>query len=87
MTMLFDANNRLIKVNDIYPEDVQLAKGTYTIRAQLRHDNRGTHKTLNLLGNLHMASLSCSRLNRSAWRPVRPPALQCPLTWSSKAAR
>ena len=56
MTMLFDANKRLIKVNDIYPEDVQLAKGTYTIRAQLRHDNRGTHKTLNLLGYLHMAS-------------------------------
>ncbi|CAK0779170.1 hypothetical protein CVIRNUC_004710 [Coccomyxa viridis] len=40
MTMLFDANKRLIKVNDIYPEDVQLAKGSYTIRAQLRHDNR-----------------------------------------------
>ena len=54
MTMLFDANKRLIKVNDIYPEDVQLAKGSYTIRAQLRHDNRGTHKTLNLLGCLHM---------------------------------
>ena len=46
MTMLFDANKRLIKVNDIYPEDVQLAKGTYTIRAQLRHDNRGTTNPL-----------------------------------------
>jgi len=41
MTMLFDTNKRLIKVNDIYPEDVQLGKGNYTIRAQLRHDNRG----------------------------------------------
>ena len=41
MSMLFDSNKRLIKVNDIYPEDVQLGKGTYTIRAQLRHDDRG----------------------------------------------
>ena len=47
--MLFDANKRLIKINDIYPEDVQLAKGNYTIRAQLRHDNRGTQETLKLL--------------------------------------
>ena len=41
MSMLFDSNKRLIKVSDTYPEDVQLGKGTYTIRAQLRHDDRG----------------------------------------------
>ena len=41
MTMLFDSNKRLIKVNSIYPEDVQLGKGNYTIRALLRHDDRG----------------------------------------------
>ena len=41
MSMLFDSNKRLIKVSDIYPEDVQLGKGTYTIRAQLRHEDRG----------------------------------------------
>ena len=41
MTMLFDSNKRLIKVSSIYPEDVQLGKGTYTIRALLRHDDRG----------------------------------------------
>ena len=55
MTMLFDANKRLIKVNDIYPEDVQLTKGNYTIRAQLRHDNRGTQWAHTLLGCLRMA--------------------------------
>lgn len=41
MTMLLDGNKRLMKVSDIYPEDVQLGKGSYTIRAQLRHDSRG----------------------------------------------
>jgi hypothetical protein len=41
MSMLFDSNKRLMKVNDIYPEEVQLGKGTYFIRAQLRHDDRG----------------------------------------------
>ena len=41
MTMLCDANKRLLKVSDIYPEDVQLGKGDYTIRAQLRHDDTG----------------------------------------------
>ena len=41
MTFLTDANKRLIKVSDIYPEDVQLAKGDYIIRAQLRHDDTG----------------------------------------------
>lgn len=46
MTMLFDSNKRLIKVNSIYPEDVQLGKGTYTIRALLRHDDRGKWQPL-----------------------------------------
>lgn len=41
MTFLTDANKRLIKVSDIYPEDVQLGKGDYIIRAQLRHDDTG----------------------------------------------
>lgn len=48
MTMLFDSNKRLIKVNSIYPEDVQLGKGTYTIRALLRHDDRGASQTATL---------------------------------------
>jgi hypothetical protein len=43
MTFLLDTNKRLLKVSDIYPEEVQLAKGDYIIRAQLRHDNTGTH--------------------------------------------
>lgn len=42
MTFLTDANKRLIKVSDIYPEDVQLSKGDYIIRAQLRHDDTGS---------------------------------------------
>ncbi len=88
MTMLFDANKRLIKVNDIYPEDVQLAKGSYTIRAQLRHDNRGAHKTLNVLGACTWLLMqSCNLMVRCARRAVQPPALQRPVTWSSKAAR
>ncbi|CAL8469996.1 g9538 [Coccomyxa elongata] len=41
MTFLTDTNKRLIKVSDIYPEDVQLGKGEYIIRAQLRHDDTG----------------------------------------------
>ena len=41
MSMLFDGNRRLLKVSDIYPEEVQLAKGDYVIRAQLRHDDTG----------------------------------------------
>ncbi len=48
MTMLFDSNKRLIKVSSIYPEDVQLGKGTYTIRALLRHDDRGESQVLEL---------------------------------------
>ena len=48
MTFLTDANKRLIKVSDIYPEDVQLGKGDYIIRAQLRHDDTGAYLT-NLL--------------------------------------
>lgn len=39
MTMLHDANKRLIKVSDIYPEFADLKKGDYTIRLQLRHDD------------------------------------------------
>lgn len=41
MTFLLDSNKRLLKVSDIYPEEVQLSKGEYTIRAQLRHDDAG----------------------------------------------
>lgn len=41
MAMLFDGNKRLLKVSDIYPEEVQLGKGDYVIRAQLRHDDTG----------------------------------------------
>ncbi len=41
MTFLLDSNKRLLKVSDIYPEDVQLSKGDYIIRAQLRHDDAG----------------------------------------------
>ena len=37
--MLHDANKRLIKVSDIYPEFADLKKGEYTIRLQLRHDD------------------------------------------------
>ena len=37
--MLHDANKRLIKVSDIYPEYADLKKGDYTIRLQLRHDD------------------------------------------------
>ena len=37
--MLHDANKRLIKVSDIYPEFSDLKKGDYTIRLQLRHDD------------------------------------------------
>ena len=39
MSMLHDANKRLIKVSDIYPEFSDLKKGDYTIRLQLRHDD------------------------------------------------
>lgn len=39
MSMLFDTNKRLLKVNDIYPEAVQLSKGDYIIRLYLRHDD------------------------------------------------
>lgn len=39
MSMIFDTNKRLIKVNDIYPDSVQLGKGDYTIRVLLRHDD------------------------------------------------
>lgn len=39
MSMLHDANKRLIKVSDIYPEFADLKKGEYTIRLQLRHDD------------------------------------------------
>jgi hypothetical protein len=41
MSMLCDGNKRLLKVSDIYPEDVQLGKGDYVIRVQLRHDDTG----------------------------------------------
>ena len=39
MTMLFDANKRLLKVSDVYPKAVKLAKGAHVLRAHLRHDD------------------------------------------------
>ena len=39
MSMLHDANKRLIKVSDIYPEFTDLKKGDYIIRLHLRHDD------------------------------------------------
>lgn len=39
MSMLHDTNKRLIKVSDIYPDYVDLKKGDYVIRLQLRHDD------------------------------------------------
>ena len=41
MTMVFDANKRLMPggVSDIYPGMVLLGKGEYTVRAWLRHDD------------------------------------------------
>ena len=39
MTMLFDANKRLLKVSDVYPKAVKLAKGAHVLRARLRHDD------------------------------------------------
>ena len=39
MTMLFDANKRLLKVSDVYPKHVRLAKGTHVLHARLRHDD------------------------------------------------
>ena len=41
MTMVFDANKRLMPggVSDIYPGMVMLGKGEYTVRAWLRHDD------------------------------------------------
>jgi len=62
MTMLFDTNKRLIKVNDIYPEDVQLGKGNYTIRAQLRHDNRGVSQ------NFHSKVIASCKISHSLER-------------------
>lgn len=58
MTFLTDANKRLIKVSDIYPEDVQLAKGDYIIRAQLRHDDTGL-ALLSLLSFHFPLDLTC----------------------------
>lgn len=39
MTMLFDANRRLLKVSDVYPKHVKVAKGAHVLRAHLRHDD------------------------------------------------
>jgi tripeptidyl-peptidase-2 len=35
--MLFDANKRLVAVNDMYPDAVSLDEGEYTLRLELRH--------------------------------------------------
>ena len=53
MTMLCDGNKRLLKVSDIYPEDVQLGKGDYFIRAQLRHDDTGALARSHARQSLH----------------------------------
>ncbi len=39
LAMVFDANKRLLKASDAYPEAVQLAKGGHVVRAQLRTDD------------------------------------------------
>lgn len=39
MVMLHDANKRLLKVTDAYPEHIALAKGKHTARVQLRTDD------------------------------------------------
>ena len=39
MYQIFDANQKLIGVGDIYPEEVELKKGDYKIRLMLRHDD------------------------------------------------
>lgn len=47
MTMLHDANKRLLKVSDIYPAPMDLKKGEYVIRLQLRHDDAALLDKLN----------------------------------------
>ncbi len=39
MYMVYDTNKRLLSVGDIYPAEVTLNKGDYTIKLLLRHDN------------------------------------------------
>ena len=47
MSMLHDTNKKLIKVSDIYPSAVDLKKGDYVIRLQLRHDDAALLDTMN----------------------------------------
>ena len=47
MSMLHDTNKRLIKVSDIYPSPVDLKKGDYVIRLQLRHDDAALLEKMN----------------------------------------
>lgn len=49
MTMLHDSNKRLLKVSDIYPAQVDLKKGDYTVRLQLRHDDAALLDKMNEL--------------------------------------
>eukprot|EP00887_Chlorella_sp_A99_P002396 scaffold10.g2396.t1 len=39
MVMVFDANKQRLGVGDVYPEAVQLAKGEYSLRVMLRHED------------------------------------------------
>lgn len=39
MYMVYDSNKQLKSVGDIYPKEVTLAKGEYTIKAMIRHDS------------------------------------------------
>jgi tripeptidyl-peptidase-2 len=43
--MLYDANRRLIAVDDIRPDSVQLAKGEHVLRLVLRHDDAAKLET------------------------------------------
>ncbi|OQS04901.1 tripeptidyl-peptidase [Thraustotheca clavata] len=39
MLMIFDANKKYMGVSDAFPRSIQLKKGSYTLRAQLRHQD------------------------------------------------
>ena len=88
MTMLFDANKRLIKVNDIYPEDVQLAKGDLYHPSPAPPRQQRCSQDAPSAGVPTHGSFSSHAAMRTHVRGnlSQPPALQCPLTRSSKAA-
>lgn len=49
MYMVTDGNRRLLSTGDIYPEEVKLKKGDYTLRLLLRHDDAATLDALRAL--------------------------------------